>query len=557
MIIHNPILTGSFTVNGTDVASITSSAASITAINSYTASQNILNGTYTLTSSFAAQTASFTAFTSSVNSFTASQLVLNGTYATTGSNTFAGIQTVNSNLVVTGSITAQTLVVQTVTSSVIYSSGSNVFGNSLANNQIFTGSLKVTGSIATAGTLAAGAITSTGQFSLSPTSGSSWLYITPGTEANTPYISWLNPSGNRIGLLGSSATNIALGLENSASFTINGGNIGIGTTSPTAIVQIQGAQAGVSGKNLTISYNGTYYAEYTEKSITAFNNELIFGTGTGGAERMRILSTGNIGIGSTAPDAKLTVVGPTGTASGYGNFLVKNTSEAGISFGASSTTYTWIQGNVYGSGTAIVALNPQGGNVGIGTTNPTGNLTVKTGTNFNFRVDNYLSATNIASVNDAASAYAMFNIDGNVVRIQGLNTGGNVCIGTTTDYGYKLNLNGQPGCNGYTAWTNWSDSRLKENITDFDAPNVLNRICTIRPVTYNYNELSGFDEATRARRISGFIAQELMEVFPDMVNIMKRDDGNEYYDTNLSNLNLYLVKAIQELQAQITELKNK
>jgi hypothetical protein len=146
MIIHNPILTGSFTVNGTDVSSITSSAASITALNSYTASQNILNGTYTLTSSFAAQTASFTAFTSSVNSFTASQLVLNGTYATTGSNTFAGIQTVNSNLVVTGSITAQTLVVQTVTSSVVYSSGSNVFGNSQANTQTFTGSLLVTGS---------------------------------------------------------------------------------------------------------------------------------------------------------------------------------------------------------------------------------------------------------------------------------------------------------------------------------------------------------------------------------------------------------------------------
>ena len=70
MIIHNPILTGSFTVNGTDVSSITSSAASITAINSYTASQNILNGTY----------------------------------ATTGSNTFKNPQTINSNLTVTGSV---------------------------------------------------------------------------------------------------------------------------------------------------------------------------------------------------------------------------------------------------------------------------------------------------------------------------------------------------------------------------------------------------------------------------------------------------------------------
>jgi hypothetical protein len=39
------------------------------------------------------------------------------------------------------------LVVQTVSSSIIYSSGSNTFGNSLVNNQIFTGSVSITGSL--------------------------------------------------------------------------------------------------------------------------------------------------------------------------------------------------------------------------------------------------------------------------------------------------------------------------------------------------------------------------------------------------------------------------
>ena len=48
---------------------------------------------------------------------------------------------------VAGTLTAQTLVVQTITSSIIYSSGSNTFGNSLANNQIFTGSVSITGSL--------------------------------------------------------------------------------------------------------------------------------------------------------------------------------------------------------------------------------------------------------------------------------------------------------------------------------------------------------------------------------------------------------------------------
>ena len=80
--------------------------------------------------------------------------------------------------------------------------------------------------------------------------------------------------------------------------------------------------------------------------------------------------------------------------------------------------------------------------------------------------------------------------------------------------------------------------------------NVLEKISKIRPVTYNYNELSGFDEETRNRRISGFIAQELKEVFPDMVGTIKKDDV-EYYDTNLSNLDLYLVKAIQEIYKKL------
>jgi hypothetical protein len=34
-----------------------------------------------------------------------------------------------------------------------------------------------------------------------------------------------------------------------------------------------------------------------------------------------------------------------------------------------------------------------------------------------------------------------------------------------------------------------------------------------------------------------------------MVGTIKKED-TEYYDTNLSNLNLYLVKAIQELKAE-------
>ena len=83
-------------------------------------------------------------------------------------------------------------------------------------------------------------------------------------------------------------------------YMTGGGNVGIGTGSPSGILQVQNVQDGISGKNLTLAYNGTYYAEFTEKSIRAYNNELIIGTGTGGAERMRINSTGQVGIGTSS-----------------------------------------------------------------------------------------------------------------------------------------------------------------------------------------------------------------------------------------------------------------
>ena len=167
--------TASFTAFTASILAQTASLNSFSAsILSYTASQNITNGTFTLTSSFNAQTASFTAFTSSINAFSASILTFTGSaatrlgalesytsslnnktssFATTGSNTFIGNQVVSGSFTTSGSITststitAQTLVVQTITSSVVYSSGSNIFGNALNNTQTFTGSVLVTGSL--------------------------------------------------------------------------------------------------------------------------------------------------------------------------------------------------------------------------------------------------------------------------------------------------------------------------------------------------------------------------------------------------------------------------
>ena len=72
-------------------------------------------------------------------------------FATTGSNSFRATQSITGSLTVTGQIIAQTLNVQQVTSSIIYSSGSNNFGCDLNSRQTFTGSVLITGSLTIAG----------------------------------------------------------------------------------------------------------------------------------------------------------------------------------------------------------------------------------------------------------------------------------------------------------------------------------------------------------------------------------------------------------------------
>jgi hypothetical protein len=92
-----------------------------------------------------------TAVSSSQQQISASLLNVISIGATTGSNSFRATQSITGSLTVTGQIIAQTLNVQQVTSSIIYSSGSNNFGCDLNSRQTFTGSVLITGSLTIAG----------------------------------------------------------------------------------------------------------------------------------------------------------------------------------------------------------------------------------------------------------------------------------------------------------------------------------------------------------------------------------------------------------------------
>lgn len=110
-----------------------------------------------VSSSLLQVSASYIALSASYNVFSGSASTrvsqIEQVYATTGSNSFRATQSITGSLTVTGQIIAQTINVQQVTSSIVYSSGSNVFGCDLNSRQTFTGSVLITGSLNTAGTI--------------------------------------------------------------------------------------------------------------------------------------------------------------------------------------------------------------------------------------------------------------------------------------------------------------------------------------------------------------------------------------------------------------------
>ena len=163
-------ITGSFSTTGS-VNSFTASIKEFSAsVLLYTASQNDRNGTYattgsnifkgnqTITGSLSVSGSTniygTTNVTGSVNvsgstgtAITANvdTIVFTGSYAQSGSATIAG------NLTVTDTITAQRLIVQTITSSIIYSSGSNIFGDTIDDTQTLIGSVIMSGSMGLTG----------------------------------------------------------------------------------------------------------------------------------------------------------------------------------------------------------------------------------------------------------------------------------------------------------------------------------------------------------------------------------------------------------------------
>jgi hypothetical protein len=362
-----------------------------------------------------------------------------------------------------------------------------------------------------------------------------------------------------------------------------GGNVGIGTSSPASKLQVDGETRiiytkAVAANPLDVSsfsglitvntnningslsgiamyansdYNAAAGIFASRTSGTSADMVFYAGSATAG-ERMRITSDGNLLLGTTdnGSGAKLVFFSTTaaqqlkaaGTAPAitFSNTITSPT--IGGVLGAATGANQFITGTasgdmvlanqfntgalIFGTSNTERARITSGGSIGIGTTNPSGLASslvaiVGSGTQYNF--------LNIQdTVNQNGAAFIQF------LNSSGATIGNITRVGTTNAVLYNTS----------------SDYRLKEDLQEIKG---LEKVLAIKVYDFKWID--------NEYRMDGVLAHELQEVIPFAVSgekdTINQDGSIKPQGVDYSKIVPVLVKAIQEQQLQIEELKLK
>jgi hypothetical protein len=278
------------------------------------------------------------------------------------------------------------------------------------------------------------------------------------------------------------ASHVSTGTTNNAlALNPSGGNVGVGTTAPSVPFVVSGSSTG-----------------YTTGMMNVINN-------------------------NTAPQACANILAPNISST---NGMLMNIGKSLTPYNAMGLAY-YHQGD--GSGSNFLNLAPYGnqnglnvfanGNVGIGTTAPGAKLEV-TG--------------NVQITTNSSQPLTFLNSSGPY----------NWNVGGQNDGTFRIfagAFNGvQVGWAG-TSWSAISDRRLKEDIEPLD--NCLSKIVSLNPVSYRMINRP----STLTKKQFGLIAQEVVDVIPDIVESSWNDAAQEdRYSLLYMDIIPFLIGAIKE-----------
>ena len=374
----------------------------------------------------------------------------------------------------------------------------------------------------------------------------------------------------------------------------NGGNVGIGTASPTVPLTF----AATTGDKISL-YGGTYGFGIGASLLAIFCDTsasrvgIGYGSSASFTERMSILGNGNVGIGTASPSEALTVAGAVrvtgGQATNAANEFTMDYSAAGrlLCNGPNTTSFSpiqFIQQHSDGSG----AFNPiyinASGNVGMGTTSPGARLEVVGQITISSAVQqSSLSILGISSATDpgvsitcnatsgrswqllssgGASSlgvgnFTIYDQSGGGPRFS-ITSGGNVGIGVTGPT-HLLELNADSAAKPTSnTWTIFSDIRLKRNIHRFEGD--MNVIRRLDPIVAEYNGLGGTPEG---QRVVSLDAEKLREILPYCVSSTKgklnpknrKEKETDLLGVNTHEIFYHMLRAVQMLDVRLAKLE--
>lgn len=253
---------------------------------------------------------------------------------------------------------------------------------------------------------------------------------------------------------------------------------------------------------------------------------------TNNTERMRITNSGNVGIGISSPSSKLhlangvdvtlasggtLIMGPTTSV----NLAMDNNELQARNNGAAAVLKLNEDG-----GNVIIDGNDAGTNVGINTTSPASDLHI-------LHTNGFIS--NGLTIEDKFAA----GLDWNIYSA----TTGDLWF--SKDGTHVGSIDGTSGV--YTAI---SDKKYKKDIAQMD--NVLDKVMQLKPSQYHFIKQQSND-----RKYLGMIAQEVQPIFPEVVykHEGKNDNSDDYLTVDYAAFAIIAIKAIQEQQKEIDELK--